>query len=208
MFCPKCGSSKVVTDRDMDPPHTCTECWRAFEDKDIVVANKDQSAETEVQLGEVLGWRAWYIIDTPDGVRLRSLMDDHIWAPGAVEQAICELMRGHISAGSVEAATYGEAGVPWDIAVPVERCSCGFYAALSREHLQRMSYHRYDQDDGAPKCVGQVAMSGKVIPGTQGWKSQEMWPHKLFVPYEYWKYVEPLKREYKCEVELSVTLAK
>lgn len=206
MTCPKCGGSKVVTDRSLDPPHTCTECWRAFEDKDIpqVLGQSDEENgdDTAEQLGEVIGWRAWYIVDTPVGPRLKSLgsggpISNTEWMPGNIEVAECPHGLGHRVGNNV----------PFDEQVPVGSCSCGFYAAVSREHLISLNhYHLYDIDHGRPKCIGQIAMSGKVIPGTQGWKAQEVWPVKLYVPFEFWRYVKPLQEAYGIPVELSRTL--
>lgn len=209
MTCPKCGSPKIVTDRDLDPPHTCTECWRAFDDADLAklapkVPTEDANVDDLIPdaIGEVLGWRAWYIVETEAGVRLKSLgsggpISNTVWMPGNIEIAECPNHEEHRIGN----------GVPFDQQVPVEGCSCGFYSAISREHLISLNhYHLYDIDHGLPKCIGQVACSGKVIPGTQGWKAQEVWPVHLYVPYEFWRFVKPLKEAYNIPVELSRTL--
>lgn len=217
IMCPKCGSSSVATDRELDPPHTCTECWRAFDDKDVqrilgdvtVEDGKSESMFPDV-VGEILGWRAWYIIDEPGGPgpRLRSLNSgkaiDHGWTPGEIQYATCPSGR-HLSPQNKLDADL----MPFEAQVPSESCSCGFYAAISREHLISLNtYHLYDVDYSVPKCIGQVALAGKVIPGTQGWKAQQVWPVKLYVPYEFWRLVKPLEAAYNIPVELARTLEK
>lgn len=219
MTCPKCGSHNIVTDRKADPddPHTCTDCWRVFSDSAAGLLVR-ADAPLMTQIGEVLGWRAWNVITTPEGARLQSLgtggasagaARHHVWEPGSVEVASCAKHFDHLSPASAEAAHYPH-GVPFAMQVPVESCSCGFYSALTREHLMELdSYHLYNPDvPTAPVVIGQVAMSGKVIPGSQGWRAQEMWPHKLFVPHQFWQLVKPLAAAYNCPVELSKTLEK
>lgn len=217
MRCPKCASVKIVSDRELDPPHTCTECWRAFEDKDVtnttVLGPEDDPSIVPDAIGEILAWRAWYIMATPDGPRLQSFnrgedgSDVHYWQPGEIMYAHCPHVRkGHVSPKwpGDDVLTYA----PVALQVPVEGCSCGYYAAIDREHLMRMGYNAYRQDYGDPVCIGQVALSGKVIPGTQGWKAQQVWPVKLHVPYEYWRFVQPLRDAYAIPVELDRTMVK
>lgn len=218
VMCPKCGSNNVATDRELDPPHTCTECWRAFDDKDVKdvlgddVEIEDGTSESMFPdvVGEILGWRAWYIIESPRGPRLRSLntghvaSGDHEWEPGEIQYARCPA-GVHLSPTNRMDAEL----MPFDAQVPNEGCSCGFYSAISREHLISLNhYHLYDVENSLPVCIGQVALAGKVIPGSQGWKAQQVWPVKLHVPYEYWKLVKPLQTAYGIPVELSRTLEK
>lgn len=211
MECPKCASHNVLTDRNYEPAHTCADCGRAFDDHDVKhLTAPDTGGGFEEQIGEVLGWRAWYIHDRPEGARLQSLyytgaIEDAVWEPGAVEVAHCCVREGHLSPASVEAATWPGA-MPFEMQVPVESCTCGFYAAASKEQLLDLGYPRYDQDGGAAKCIGQVAMAGKVIPGTQGWRAQKMWPHKLYLPYEFWGFKKGLESAYQVPVELARTL--
>lgn len=87
---------------------------------------------------------------------------------------------------------------------PVESCTCGFYTALSLEHLMTMAYHRYDADaHGMFRVIGQVANWGKVIEGTLGWRSQYAYPTQLFVPFEAWRLAKPLSEAYGVPVRLQ-----
>jgi hypothetical protein len=142
-------------------------------------------------IGEVIGWRVWQVLNPtdPKTIRLQSLgaggpQNAAIWTPGKVMQAFC-----------------GKSHTP-----PAENCSCGFYAARTREHLLSMHYHSgFDYED--PKdclVVGTVAMQGKIIPGTQGWRAQRVRPLTVLVLPSRWKVVEPLRKAYpKAEVKLE-----
>lgn len=167
--CPDCGAG-AATKLD-DTRYICSGCMSIFEPRmdDLTVPD---------HIGEVVGFRAWHIVETPEGVRLASTgfggpHSRQLWEPGAVVRAICD--KGH---------TPGDA-----------RCSCGFYAAVSREHLLSLNrYHRYD--NGTPTVVGQVAMDGQVTVASLGWRAENAWPMSLEVPPPFWRYVEPLKAEY------------
>jgi hypothetical protein len=100
--------------------------------------------------GEILGWRAWKVEwdVTSQSYELHSATRGYTWPKNSWAYAHCAA-RGH--------------------APPGEKCSCGMYAAKTREQLLDMSYHVYDTND---VVVGEVAMAGKVIPGTQGWRAE------------------------------------
>lgn len=143
-------------------------------------------------IGEVIGWRVWQVANIKDDsqeVRLQSLgaggpQNAAIWSPGKVMEAFC-----------------GKNHVP-----PAEKCSCGFYAARTREHLLSMHYHSGFNYEDPADClvVGTVAMQGKIIPGTQGWRAQRVRPVEILVLPSRWKMVEPLQKQYpKAKVRLE-----
>ena len=139
-------------------------------------------------LGHIIGWRAWDVIGPDRQPLLRSKVWDYIWRPGRWNVARCELKPQHDPKTQV----------------PMEGCSCGFYAAISREHLlEKMAYHAYG--DHSTTVIGEVAFVGKVIPGSLGWRAQKARPLRLYVPYERWRLAEGLERVYGCEVVLSNT---
>ena len=146
-------------------------------------------------MGCVAGWRAWGVDkDVPDfGIapKLRSVtFGAYYWSPRRVAEAEC--------------ARCGEADGP---GVPGESCTCGFYSAKTLEHLLSMSYHMYDADsNGCFHVVGQVANWGKVIEGSQGWRSQFSYPVKLYVPFEAWRLIKPLNKAYGIPCVLKNTL--
>ena len=200
MTCPKCGASEIFTDADVDPdlPHTCTACFYAFSDADVRrnvndPLSSDNEGEPGLLAGEVLGWRAWYVKDIPGvGLRLQSGYGRFptVWEPFKVMKAECP--NGHT-----------------DIPMEGIHC-CGFYSALTREHLVDLGYNAYRLGDpfGPIVVIGQIACAGKVIPGTQGWRAAEAWPVRLYVPYDKWQVVKPLRDAYNIPVELDKTLGK
>lgn len=132
-------------------------------------------------IGEIEAWRVWRVLDPYGSPQLQSLgaggrKHASIWTPQKIMEAYCD--REHV--------------------VPNERCSCGFYAAKTREHLLEMSYHRgFDFDDPTDVLViGTVAMQGKIIPGTQGWRAQRARPVSVEVPFSRWRVVKPLAARY------------
>ena len=147
-------------------------------------------------VGTVEGWRAWGVhykdIRVP---RLFSVTQSaYYWAPR--KQGVAQCLR----AAKVADRCHGEAP-------PREGCTCGFYSAKTLEHLVSMSYHHYDADrNGMFHVVGRVANWGKVIEGSQGWRTQFAYPLELFVPYEAWRLVEPLSRLYGVPAALKDTL--
>lgn len=142
-------------------------------------------------IGEVIGWRVWRVLRINQGkeLRLQSLgaggpTHAAVWTPGKIMEAFCS--KNHTP--------------------PDENCSCGFYAASTREHLLSMHYHsgfNYEDTNDA-LVIGEVAMQGKIIPGTQGWRAQRVRPFRVFVLPSRWKVVKPLQAAYpKAEIILQ-----
>jgi len=53
-----------------------------------------------------------------------------------------------------------------------------------------------------------VANWGKVVEGSQGWRSEYTYPLKLWLPFEAWYLAEALGNAYGVPVALKNTLAK
>jgi hypothetical protein len=147
-------------------------------------------------LGEVIGWRAWRVIG--GNVKLPMLASvthgNTIWHPDRWTLATC-------GRTSHTCRRPGYAGV----SVPGEGCSCGMYAAKSREQLLKLGYNR-GGDAMRPVFIGEVGMAGKVIPGSQGWRAEKARIVRLYVPYEHFRYVQWLERLYRVPVLLDNTL--
>lgn len=145
-------------------------------------------------IGYVVGWRAWDVARQPDSdgkVMLQSVTHSYTWVPFEKARAEC----------SVCTSTDTRARD----CIPGDACSCGFYAAKSLEHLRTMSYHTYnsEDDDGPVTIVGRLAMWGKVIEGSQGWKAEYAYPEMLFVPFEVAKSLaQPVSNTYGVPVTL------
>jgi len=147
-------------------------------------------------IGEVTGWRVWRVLHPrePEKIRLQSLgsggkVHSVIWTPGKIMEAFCSGQH----------------------TPPAEKCSCGFYAARTREHLLSMHYHSgFDYDDPtAVLAVGTVKMQGKIIPGTQGWRAQRVRPERVMILPSRWRVVKPLRAMYpKVEFVLENWLSR
>ena len=56
-------------------------------------------------------------------------------------------------------------------------------------------------------AVGEVAFSGKIVKGCQGWRAEKGRILNLVVPYEFWGWVEPLGLAYNVPVEMGFLFA-
>ncbi len=143
-------------------------------------------------LGAVVGWRAWRVKPTVEGVRLVSVTCDHLWSPSAWNVATCWHNKPH--------------------AAPAELCTCGFYAARNRAHLVTTEYGLYSAHaqkgwQRRPKVIGEVELARKVIPAANGFRAMWARPRRILVPYEFPGYVKPLRAAYpEADVELANTL--
>src|SRR5262245_13791446 len=128
------------------------------------------TSELPLRLGEVVAWRAWQVIAS-HGDRLPYLRSvshsSTVWHPGHWTLATCG-QRGHSCPRSSDGR------------VPGESCSCGMYAARDRAHLVSMGYADDRGHVEAPVVIGEVALAGKVIPGTQGWRAEKGRIKRLF----------------------------
>lgn len=142
-------------------------------------------------VGTVEGWRVWRCTFNARAFESPKLWSathsSYYWTPKAL--------------GVAECSRCGED-------IPGEHCGCGFYSAKSLEHLMTMRYHQYDLDEthGGAQIVmvlGRIANWGKVIEGSQGWRSQKAYPAKLWVPYEAAHLAKPLQETYGVPVALK-----
>jgi hypothetical protein len=138
------------------------------------------SATVPDYAGVTIGWRAWTI---EPGPVLASVVHRAVWPPRERMEATCH--RKH--------------------AVPDPACRCGIYAAASPEHLNEMGYPDHDISAARVVIAGEVALWGGLIPGEQGWRSQYAYPHRLYVPYEYWRLAKPLREDYGVPIRLANT---
>jgi hypothetical protein len=129
---------------------------------------------------EYVGWRAWVVVEGP---RLASLPGTPIWEPGQALEAEC-----------------GRHHEP-----PGENCSCGIYAAKSRDRLGEMRYGHYDLWKNLVVVVGEISLWGGVVPAEWGFRAQFAYPRKLLLPYECWELMTPLRDDYRVPVKLANT---
>ncbi|HWE82640.1 MAG TPA: hypothetical protein VG265_13405 [Gaiellaceae bacterium] len=160
---------------------------------------------------ELTGWRVWRVIgdsyssagdggwrvkaglvESPKFVRLESVTQttdhagvDGVWPAGRWFEGRCLRDALHNVEGG---------------GIPVERCSCGIYAAKTLAQMNGMSYYWSRSAELEDVCVGEVAFAGKVIEGSQGWRAEKARVKRLWLPHSMWRYAEPLEEAYRCEV--------
>jgi hypothetical protein len=104
-------------------------------------------------ISPIVGWRVWRW----DVSGLKSLNGKR-WSPRQPLAAKCGAGRAH------------DAHEP-----PQTDCTCGVYAAKSREHLRQFGYERHG-------IHGEVHLWGTVVEHEFGWRSQFAYPKALFLP--------------------------
>ena len=102
----------------------------------------------------VIGWRTWSIELTDDGVCLTSPMQDYEWQPMHPNRARCRTHFGR--------------------QLPNLGCGCGFYAV---SHLQRLPVAV--ASGFSIDAVGSVAMWGRVVEHTAGYRGQLAYPDRI-----------------------------
>jgi hypothetical protein len=144
---------------------------------------------------QLTGWRAWQVDKQLPAFglapKLGSVSHTYWWTPKRKAEADCDLC--------------GDPDNPNAEGVPGVDCGCGFYSAKSLKHLMQLGYHTYGDIDEIKqfKIIGQVAVWGKVIEGTQGWRSQYAYPRFLMLPYEMgFEFGHRIKDAYGCQVRL------
>lgn len=147
-------------------------------------------------LGEIIAWRAWKVIGGNERLPMLSSVTHQttIWHPAHWTFADCGGSKTCRRGGSLDGR------------VPGEECSCGLYAAKTREQLvARLGYGKESPDSPTPVFIGEVGLTGKVIPGTQGWRAEKGRIVRLYVPFHRWRMVEPLAQLYRVPVLLDNT---
>lgn len=153
----------------------------------IAGAVEDVLVPDNLRIENVTGFRAWEIVEQGNLVYLQAMVKrGQFWRPKRWQRAEC-LVRS----GDKEHAK----------SIPVESCSCGFYAAKTREHLKSLGYNHYS--DPTKRVVGEVLMKGKVIICQTGYRAEYVTPYKFYIPHEAWRMAKNLERRYEVEVELS-----
>ncbi len=155
---------------------------RKVSDPELVLPDLTEAVE---------GWRTWSVKrDVPRfglAPKLRSATNDYYWTPGRAAKAECN------AGWSGQGPCVGDE-------LPGENCSCGFYSAKSARHLLSMGYHHEYRGSDEVSVIGKVACWGKVIEGTQGWRSTYAYPVQLYVPFHADQLAQPLRDGYGCKV--------
>ena len=105
--------------------------------------------------GHVVGWRAWTVQETRDGVRLGSVLYDTVWRPAEPGSAVCHSDQLH--------------------AAPAIACTCGFHAA--RDPATVWTYLRgRDDPHTVGRVLGRVLLWGCVVEHEHGWRASHALP--------------------------------
>ncbi len=125
-----------------------------------------------------VGWRAWGVKETLEGLYLVS-HGDTVWPWREPLLATCE-HRSHQA--------------------PDLRCSCGIYALAEKQ----LPYYEYDADGSfAYPVFGQVALYGTVIRGTRGYRAEKARPVALYLAHRHYGFARPLRQAYGIPVRLT-----
>ena len=107
----------------------------------------------------VVGWRAWTVNETSDGVRLGSVIYDTVWRPTDPGRAVCRCNELH--------------------AAPAMACMCGFHAA--RDPVDALTYlHGRDEPRTLCRVLGEVQLSGLVVETEAGYRGAAAYPLRLY----------------------------
>jgi hypothetical protein len=116
----------------------------------------------------IIGWRAWTVRETPEGLRLGSVLHDLVWTPGEPAVAACRR--------DEDPFTLPIRPHP----VPAATCKCGFHAA--HDPVDVLSYLRGRDEPGTVcRILGEVALWGHVIQAQAGWRASMSYPVRLYV---------------------------
>jgi hypothetical protein len=117
----------------------------------------------------VLGWRAWAVTRTSEGVRLASPLFDQVWISGEPAVACC-LRHEERFATPLGVHNIGSTD-----------CGCGFHAA--RDPADVLTYlHGRDAPSTLCRVLGEVTLWGEVLQTEGGWRSTLAYPARLYVP--------------------------
>jgi hypothetical protein len=128
-------------------------------------------------LGYITGLRAWRYVDSVDGWRLQSAVQTMLWPPNQRLEAEClRLGMAHPMAPMPIRTS------PHQDATPAEGCKCGFWglAAVNEVYAQfGTRIVKKVKPDSERFVYGTIALWGRVLTGTKGWRAQYAYPLAL-----------------------------
>jgi hypothetical protein len=119
----------------------------------------------------ITGWRYWRV--SSNG-RLASLTGPHPrWSPGKPMRARCRYLDADPDDTRYQLIGYYDRDPH---RAPGEACTCGIYATRTLDRLRGHPFLGLRRG-----VVGEVALWGKVIPGTNGYRAESAYPKRLMV---------------------------
>lgn len=119
----------------------------------------------------LVGWRAWHVIETPDGLRLHSIGRPVVWEPGVEQRADCR-----------RRSSWPRRRRDRQHPAPEPTCSCGVWA-VRRPQLAIAGLDIYGRSwKPVHRVLGRVSLWGRVVEHDQGWRAECAYPAELFVP--------------------------
>ena len=158
VLCPKCMAPILVSnDQAQDPTLTCPFC--AHEWNEFIVPDR---------IGAINSWKGLSVSVENGHAKVTSPAYGHQeWKPG---EAVVAKHHGAHDHGPEE--------------TPKEGCSCGIYSGKTRAHQIRLGYAKNNDRRGNYRVLCELALSGKVIVATNGFKAQYARITKFIVPDE------------------------
>lgn len=139
--------------------------WRQFQPKDQPPRTNRGGDELpiSVRAEPITGYRVWRVTTTPDGMALKSLNHDYVWA---VENTAECLSGPSVVVPHPRSMTLNPP--PHEEAAPSRDCACGFYSMLPSQPLEEWSHLIY----GKVHASGTVALRGRVLKCSMGYKAE------------------------------------
>lgn len=126
--------------------------------------NPARSPEVEHQTEPILAWRAWRLHRTDAGLRIVPTTPRSAWEPGVAIHATCS------GAHTREYLVYNPELVATHRS-PMPGCTCGVHAIKDPARLARSGR--------TAAVVGRVAMWGRVIEHSKGYRAEFAYPSRL-----------------------------
>lgn len=115
-----------------------------------------------------VGWRAWFVVQTKEGLRLSSVLYPTLWTPRKEEVAVCRpLNRGE---------------GPAMHAAPAQRCSCGIYASKTPGPVTPYVFGHGGAGEPLFRVMGTVSLWGTVVESELGYRASHAYPAQLYIP--------------------------
>ncbi|MHB1571614.1 MAG: hypothetical protein ACYCXW_15510 [Solirubrobacteraceae bacterium] len=119
----------------------------------------------------LIGWRAWHVIDTPDGLRLHSIGRPVVWEPGVEQRASCR-----------RRSTWPRRRRDPEHPAPELGCLCGVWAVRNpRQAVAGLDIYGRSWKP-VHRVLGRVSLWGKVVEYSDGWRAGFGYPAELFIP--------------------------